>query len=114
MGGRSKGESKEQSPSCERRAEVLGPLRRRVALLHSAAGRCVQQPPLRSISTTPAPQAVHKRKSGCEAKKFHRAADLEEWVWGKLCSILTNPEKLRAGLEEMIERERKAHDKEIP
>jgi site-specific DNA recombinase len=51
---------------------------------------------------------VHKRKSGCEAKKFHRAADLEEWVWEKLCSILTNPEKLRAGLEEMIERERKA------
>jgi len=51
---------------------------------------------------------VHKRKSGCEAKKFHRAADLEEWVWSKLCSILTDREKLRAGLEEMIERERKA------
>ena len=51
---------------------------------------------------------VHKHKSGCEAKKFHRAADLEEWVWGKLCSILTDPEKLRAGLEEMIEREREA------
>ena len=29
-------------------------------------------------------------------------------MWEKLCSILTNPEKLRAGLEEMIERERKA------
>ncbi len=47
-----------------------------------------------------------KRKPGCEAKKFHKAAELEEWVWGKLCSILTDPEKLRAGLEEMIERER--------
>jgi site-specific DNA recombinase len=51
---------------------------------------------------------VHKRKSGCEAKKFHRAADLEEWVWSKLCSILTDREKLRAGLEEIIERERQA------
>jgi site-specific DNA recombinase len=49
-----------------------------------------------------------KRKPGCEAKKFHKAAELEEWVWGKLCSILTDPEKLRAGLEEMIERERQA------
>jgi hypothetical protein len=47
-----------------------------------------------------------KSKPGCEAKKFHRAAELEEWVWGKLCSILTDPKKLSAGLEEMIERER--------
>jgi len=49
-----------------------------------------------------------KRKPGCEATKFHRAAELEARVWDELCSILTNPEKLRAGLEEMIERERKA------
>jgi site-specific DNA recombinase len=49
---------------------------------------------------------VHKHKSGCEAKKFHRAADLEEWVWSKLCSILTDREKLRAGLDEMLRRER--------
>jgi Recombinase zinc beta ribbon domain/Recombinase len=47
-----------------------------------------------------------KSKPGCEAKKFHKAAELEEWVWGKLCSILTDPKKLSAGLEEMIERER--------
>ena len=48
----------------------------------------------------------HKRYPGCGAKKFHPASALEERVWGEVSAILSNPEKLRAGLDEMIERER--------
>jgi site-specific DNA recombinase len=47
-----------------------------------------------------------KRLRGCSAKKFHPAAELEERVWGEVSAILTDPEKLRTGLDEMIERER--------
>jgi hypothetical protein len=47
-----------------------------------------------------------KRLRGCSAKKFHPAVELEERVWGKVSAILTDPEKLRTGLDEMIERER--------
>jgi hypothetical protein len=48
----------------------------------------------------------NKRHHACFAKKFHSAAELEERVWGAVSAILTDPEKLRAGLDEMIERER--------
>jgi site-specific DNA recombinase len=47
-----------------------------------------------------------KRHHGCSAKKFHSAAELEERVWSAVSAILTDPEKLRAGLDEMIEHER--------
>ena len=47
-----------------------------------------------------------KRLHGCSANKFHPAAQLEERVWGEVSAILTDPEKLRTGLDEMIERER--------
>jgi site-specific DNA recombinase len=48
----------------------------------------------------------NKRHHGCSAKKFHAAAELEERVWSVVSAILTDPEKLRVGLDEMIERER--------
>jgi hypothetical protein len=47
-----------------------------------------------------------KRHHGCSAKKFHPAAELEERVWSAVSAILTDPEKLRAGLDQMIEQER--------
>jgi len=47
-----------------------------------------------------------KRLHNCSAKKFHPAAELEEQVWGAVSTILTDPEKLRAGLDKMLERER--------
>jgi len=47
-----------------------------------------------------------KRHHGCSAKKFHPAAELEERVWSAVSAILADPEKLRAGLDEMIEQER--------
>jgi hypothetical protein len=47
----------------------------------------------------------NKTHSGCDAKKFHPAAGLEERVWSEISAILSDPEKLRAGLDEMIERE---------
>ena len=43
---------------------------------------------------------------GRDAKKFHPAAGLEELVWGSMSVILSDPENLRSGLGEMIERER--------
>ena len=48
----------------------------------------------------------NKRHQGCSAKKFHAAFELEERVWSEVSAILADPEKLRAGLDEMIERER--------
>jgi len=48
----------------------------------------------------------NKRKHGCSAKKFHPAAELEERVWSAVSAILADPEKLRTGLDEMLERER--------
>lgn len=47
-----------------------------------------------------------KRLHGCSARKFHPAAALEQRVWGVVSTILTDPEKLRTGLDEMLERER--------
>ena len=43
---------------------------------------------------------------GCDAKKFHPAARLEELVWESVSAILSDPENLRSGLNEMIGRER--------
>src|SRR5215208_349543 len=47
-----------------------------------------------------------KRHDGCFAKKFHSASELEERVWSAVSAILTDPEKLRTGLDEMIQHER--------
>jgi site-specific DNA recombinase len=47
-----------------------------------------------------------KRLDSCFARKFHSAAELEERVWSVVSAILTDPEKLRTGLDEMVQRER--------
>jgi site-specific DNA recombinase len=48
---------------------------------------------------------AHSRK-GCDHGKHYRAADLEEKVWAFVSDLLKQPERLREGLEEMIEEER--------
>ena len=42
----------------------------------------------------------------CTVSKNHRAEDLEARTWEAASEILKDPERLRAGLDEMIERER--------
>jgi site-specific DNA recombinase len=51
----------------------------------------------------------HKNGSGaCPHKRSHRAADLEGALWGLIAGLLEDPERLRAGLDKMIEAERAA------
>ena len=42
----------------------------------------------------------------CTVSKYHRAEDLEARTWEAASEILKDPERLRVGLDEMIERER--------
>src|SRR5215210_9330597 len=44
--------------------------------------------------------------SSCSNRKTHRAERIEPAVWGMVSALLTDPQRLRAGLDEMIERER--------
>ncbi len=46
------------------------------------------------------------RPDTCSAFKHHKAQDLETRVWSNVAEILKDPERLRAGLERMIEQER--------
>jgi site-specific DNA recombinase len=46
--------------------------------------------------------------AACTHRRSHRAADLEEAVWGLIAGLLKDPERLRAGLDELIEAERAA------
>jgi len=48
------------------------------------------------------------RGTECEAVKHHRAEELEERVWGVISRLLKEPERLRAGLDAMIEQQRAA------
>ena len=49
----------------------------------------------------------HKNgNAACTHKRSHRAVDLEERVWHLVSGLLKDPERLRAGLDEMIEAER--------
>jgi site-specific DNA recombinase len=52
----------------------------------------------------------HHKHGGeyCDYRRTHRAADVEEAVWGLVSSLLRDPERLWAGLEEMIDAERAA------
>ena len=43
---------------------------------------------------------------GCGHRKCHRADEVEPRVWDLISGLLKQPERLRAGLEEMIEQER--------
>ncbi len=45
--------------------------------------------------------------SACAHEKHHRADELEQMVWAAVSDYLKNPEKLRTGLERMIEEKRK-------
>src|SRR5215204_6700104 len=42
----------------------------------------------------------------CTHRKNHRASDFEGRVWDLISGLLKDPERLRAGLDEMIEAER--------
>src|SRR5215216_1683049 len=48
----------------------------------------------------------HGVQKVCINGKNHRAADAEAAVWDLISRLLKNPERLRAGLDEMIEQER--------
>jgi site-specific DNA recombinase len=47
-------------------------------------------------------------KEGCPNARHYRAIELEEQVWRFVHGLLTDPEKLRAGLDAMIEEKREA------
>jgi site-specific DNA recombinase len=47
--------------------------------------------------------------SSCENRKTHRAERIEPMVWDLVSELLTDPERLRAGLDKMMERERGAN-----
>ena len=48
----------------------------------------------------------HNGDAECTNRKHFRAADLEGRVWDLISGLLKDPERLRAGLDEMIEAER--------
>jgi site-specific DNA recombinase len=48
----------------------------------------------------------HRQLEGCANRKSHRADRLEPLVWEFVSGLLKNPDRLRAGLDEMIRRER--------
>ena len=49
---------------------------------------------------------AEKGSEACPHKKMYQAADMEHQVWQFVCSLLTNPDQLRASLDAMIEEER--------
>jgi site-specific DNA recombinase len=51
--------------------------------------------------------AYHKRDQ-CSARKHHKAEEVEARVWGAVARILKDPERLRIGLDYMIEQERRS------
>jgi site-specific DNA recombinase len=50
--------------------------------------------------------AYHKRET-CSARKHHKAEEVEARVWDMVSRMLKDPERLRAGLDHMIEQERR-------
>jgi site-specific DNA recombinase len=51
-----------------------------------------------------------KGRDICPGRIYFRAAELEEHVWSEVSRVLKNPDRLRQGLERMIERERGEQD----
>jgi hypothetical protein len=51
-------------------------------------------------------RGLQARSQPCSAIKHHRAERLEERVWQVISGLLKDPERLRVGLDEMIEQER--------
>jgi site-specific DNA recombinase len=52
------------------------------------------------------PSTQNKTGRVCRNGKGRRAEELEEWVWEFVSSLLKDPQRLKSGLEEMIEAER--------
>jgi hypothetical protein len=79
-------------------------------------GSCGYNMALHSV-TAPRAKRMHFyyrcRKRGqdgieaCPQRKNHRADEIEPQVWGLVSGLLKEPERLKVGLEEMIEAERK-------
>ncbi len=53
------------------------------------------------------PKRVRDGKEGCENAKNRRAKQVEQEVWDEVSALLKNPERLRVGLEAMIEEKRR-------
>ena len=53
------------------------------------------------------PKRVRDGKEGCENAKNRRALQVEQEVWEEVSALLKDPERLRVGLEAMIEEKRK-------
>jgi len=53
-----------------------------------------------------AKRSRHGALKTCAHGKFHKAEATEAAVWGLVSSLLKDPQRLRAGLEELIEQER--------
>ena len=54
----------------------------------------------------PLPQANRDGAEACSHRKRHRADEVEPRVWNLVAGLLKDPERLKSGLEEMIEQER--------
>jgi hypothetical protein len=53
------------------------------------------------------PKRVRDGKEGCENAKNRRAEQVEREVWEEVSALLKDPERLRVGLEAMIEEKRR-------
>src|SRR5829696_6077814 len=51
-------------------------------------------------------QRTRNGKEACPHSKFHRAEPLEQRVWGFVSELLSDPARVQAGLDKMIEEER--------
>jgi site-specific DNA recombinase len=51
---------------------------------------------------------INGHKEGCPNARHYRADELEEQIWRFVHRLLTDPERMRAGLDAMIEEKRKA------
>jgi hypothetical protein len=51
-----------------------------------------------------------KGRDVCPGRIYFRAAELEDTIWRKVSAVLKSPDRLRRGLERMIERERGQQD----
>ena len=49
---------------------------------------------------------AYHRRDQCSARRHHKAEEVEAQVWDVVSRILKDPERLRAGLDYMIEQER--------
>jgi hypothetical protein len=72
----------------------------------------VTSPPLKNGSRPRHYRCHHRARNGaetCPNKKYQRAEKIEAQVWEEVSTLLKNPERLRAGVERMVEEQRAAH-----